>query len=95
MRCVWLDGAATKACTVLRARLSALGYEVICKSDYADEILDVLAKTRGCIVVSTDKRAPSFGWIYIDFDWVKRKSARDIASRIIKELFKHVRGEGI
>jgi len=86
-RCIWLDGATTKACRVLKARLSQLGYEIICKTNYVDEILDKLAKLRGCIVVSTDKRSTSFGWIYIDIDWVRHKSARDIATRIVKLIF--------
>jgi len=86
-KCVWVDGGVTKACRVLRARLAPLGYRVVCKTSYADEILDILAKTSGCTVVSTDKRSNSFGWIYIDNKWIEHKSARDIATRIIKLIF--------
>jgi len=88
-KCIWLDGGATKACRVLKARLVPLGYRIICKTDYADEILDIFAKASGCIVVSTDKRSNMFGWIYIDNKWIEHKSARDIATRILKLLYLH------
>jgi len=85
VKCVWLDGGARKACGILKARLGPLGIKVVCRSSLPDEIIDGMARRDGCAVVTTDKEAAArFGWILLDFGWVEHKSARDIATRVLK-----------
>jgi len=93
--CIWLDGSVTKACRVLKARLKQFGVEVVCRTSLPDELIDELARTKGCIVVSTDKRGATFGWIVIDHAWIERKSSRDIASRVVKLVFGRVRSPSL
>ncbi len=88
--CLWLDGAARKACRVLRARLRPLGYTVLCASWSSDRAMIHAARMWGCMIVSSDKHPGPTDlprpreWIYIPPDLVGRKSARDLASHIIK-----------
>jgi len=86
IKCVWLDGGVAKACRVLKARLEPLGIRVVCRLSLPDGVIDELARREGCVVVSTDKMSPRFGWVLVDHKWVERKSARDIATRVIKLL---------
>ena len=89
-RCIWLDGAARKACQVLRARLLPLGYIVKCNSWMHDRTMEHIARMLGCIIVSSDRRPepndvpPRAPWIYLPLDLIAGKSARDLATHIIK-----------
>ena len=89
-QCIWLDGAVVKACRVLRARLAPLGYRVKCGSWMHDRTIEHVARMLGCVVVSSDRAPeptdvpPRVPWIYVP-PWLPgRKSARDLATHILK-----------
>lgn len=91
-RCIWLDGMLVKACRVLRARLEPLGYRIVCKSRLPDDIIAALASASGCAIVTSDKGfarkrlTRGYNTIYIDARLASRKSARDLATLIIKTV---------
>ena len=88
MKGLILDAGATKAWRVLKARLGRLGYDVMPNpSGLPDEVLDNY-RLKGYVIVSTDKDALKYGWIYIPQVYVERKSSRDLASHITKIVFK-------
>ena len=89
---VILDGGVAKAYRVLRARLGPLGYDVrVSPPGLPDEVLDGY-RARGYVIVSTDKDALRLGWIYVPMSYARWKSARDLASHVIKLVFQRVRG---
>lgn len=93
MRCVWVDGALTKACRVLWARLGRLGWRVLCRKDLPDPTIAELASKMGCVVVSTDRfSSRRYGWVYIPHWYAERKSARDLATHIVKRACTQARG---
>ena len=83
-----LDAGATKAYRVLRARLSPLGFEVrVNPPGLPDEILDRF-RIKGYVIISTDKDALRYGWVYIPYSYVVKKSAKDLSTHILKVLFR-------
>jgi len=91
--CIWLDGAARKACKVIKARLLPLGYTVKCNSQMHDRTMEHIARMLGCIIFSSDRHPepndvpPRVAWIYLPQDLIVRKNARDLATYIIKLAF--------
>lgn len=84
-RCIVLDGGAAKAIRVLRARLAPLGVTIKpAPHGLPDFLVDALARVRGCVVVSTDRDGHRYGWVVVEPSYAARKSARDLASHIIK-----------
>jgi len=61
--CIFLDGAAMRACEPLKRRLGLLGIRVFCWK-LPDAMLDEYARKLGCKVVSTDKDARTGGLSY-------------------------------
>ena len=89
-RCIWLDGSLLKACRVLRARLGPLGIRVICRHSLPDRAIDYMASRMGCAVATTDQHilraAMEACWAKTPQEYVERKSARDLATHILKQL---------
>ena len=94
--CVWLDGSLLKACRVLKARLEPLGVRVICRSSLPDGAIDQMAAQAGCTVATSDEhivRATMQAcWAKIPQSYVERKSARDLATHILKQVARQCRG---
>lgn len=90
MPCIWLDGGLTKACRVLRARLGPLGWRVVCRTGLPDHAIAELARRMGCVVASTDRLAARLGWVYVPMGYASRKSARDLATHIVKLVSMHL-----
>ncbi len=90
--CIWLDAMLVKACRVLRARLAPLGYRVVCRSGLPDDLIAEVAARLGCIVVTTDKgfarKRVTRGYrvVYVDAGKAMEKSARDLATLILKTV---------
>ena len=94
-RCIWLDGSTRKAWRVLRARLRPFGYRIVCKSEVPDDVIEWLSRARGCVVATSDsKAARRFGWILVPNWYIERKSARDLATYLIKLLHLNSRRSG-
>ena len=95
-RCLWLDGSLLKACRVLKARLEPLGYRVVCRSNLPDHAIDEMAARSGCVVATSDEhivRATMQAcWAKIPQEYIERKSARDLATHILKQLYKQCWG---
>jgi len=89
-RCLWLDGSLLKACRVLRARLGPLGVRVVCRSGLPDRAIDYMASRAGCAVATTDQHVLAVAmqacWAKIPQGYAERKSARDLATHILKQL---------
>ena len=89
-RCLWLDGSLLKACRVLKARLGPLGYRVICRSGLPDRAIDEMASRAGCAVATSDEHiirgTMRACWAKTPQEYIERKSARDLATHILKRL---------
>ncbi|RUM47273.1 MAG: hypothetical protein DSY37_03220 [Hyperthermus sp.] len=94
--CLWLDGSLLKACRVLKARLEPLGYLVVCRHSLPDRAIDSMAARMGCVVASTDQhiiRAVMLTcWTILPQEHVERKSARDLATLILKQVYRQCLG---
>ena len=84
MACIILHGAANKACRVLKARLEPLGHQVYC-SHLPLAAAEMHAEKRGCILVTSARCSKC---VVIDHSVVYRNSSRDLATRIIKTVFR-------
>lgn len=91
-RCIWLDGPLLKACRVLRARLGPLGYRVVCRANLPDPLIAELAAKTGCALATTDEYLAALARrlgaraALIDAGRAARKSARDLATLILRSL---------
>ena len=86
-RCIWLDGGVVKACRVLRARLELLGYRILCRTNLPDPVIVEIAERMGCVIVTTDEfMARRYSAVYIPMGRAAGKSARDLATLVIKTV---------
>jgi len=94
--CIWLDGSLLKACRVLRARLGPLGYRVVCRSNLPDGAIDYMAARVGCVVATSDEHVvrelTRACWAKVPQRYVEGKSARDLATHILKQLYRQCWG---
>ena len=94
-RCIWLDGSLLKACRVLRARLTPLGFRVVCRAGLPDPALDEMAYRMGCTVASSDghvvRALRRACWALVPQWYVERKSSRDLATHILKQAARQCR----
>ena len=83
---------------MLRARLQPLGVRLVCRSNLPDPVIDYIAARSGCVVATSDEHIirvlMSACWVKIPQGYVERKSARDLATHILKQLRRQCPGWG-